>query len=34
VTVERTQAGELQNPRIELARPGLTGQVTIDGFLP
>ena len=34
VTVERTQSGDLQNPRIELARPGLTGQVTIDGFLP
>ena len=34
VTVERAQAGELQNPRIELARPGLDGQVTIDGFLP
>lgn len=34
VTVERTQAGDLQNPRIELTRPGLTGQVTIDGFLP
>jgi len=34
VTVERTQGGDLQNPRIELARPGLTGQVTIDGFLP
>lgn len=34
VTVERTQGGDLQNPRIELARPGLAGQVTIDGFLP
>jgi hypothetical protein len=34
VTVERTQSGDLQNPRIELARPGLQGQVTIDGFLP
>jgi hypothetical protein len=34
VTVERTQAGDLQNPRIELARTGLTGQVTIDGVLP
>jgi hypothetical protein len=34
VTVERAQAGELQNPRIELARTGLNGQVTIDGFLP
>jgi hypothetical protein len=34
VTVERKQAGDLQNPRIELARTGLNGQVTIDGFLP
>ena len=34
VTVERTQSGDLQNPRIELARTGLSGQVTIDGFLP
>jgi len=34
VTVERSQAGDLQNPRIELARAGLNGQVTIDGFLP
>jgi len=34
VTVERKQGGELQNPRIELARTGLNGQVTIDGFLP
>jgi hypothetical protein len=34
VTVERAQAGDLQNPRIELARTGLNGQVTIDGFLP
>jgi hypothetical protein len=34
VTVERKQGGELQNPRIELARPGLDGQVTIDGVLP
>ena len=34
VTVERANGGELQNPRIELARPGLAGQVTIDGFLP
>jgi hypothetical protein len=34
VTVERAKAGDLQNPRIELARPGLNGQVTIDGVLP
>lgn len=34
VTVERTQGGALQNPRVELARPGLNGQVTIDGVLP
>jgi hypothetical protein len=34
VTVERKPAGDLQNPRIELARTGLNGQVTIDGFLP
>jgi hypothetical protein len=34
VTVERTRGGELQNPRIELARPGLDGVVTIDGHLP
>jgi hypothetical protein len=34
VTVNRTQGGNLQNPQIELARPGLQGQVTIDGFLP
>ena len=34
VTVERAKSGDLQNPRIELARTGLNGQVTIDGFLP
>jgi hypothetical protein len=34
VTVQRTQGGNLQDPRIELARPGLNGQVTIDGVLP
>lgn len=34
VTVERARAGELQNPRIELARPGLSGSVTVDGMLP
>ncbi len=31
--LERTPGGELQNPRIELARPGLDGVVTIDGHL-
>jgi hypothetical protein len=34
VTVERSKGGELQSPRIELARPGLTGSVTLDGYLP
>ena len=34
VTVERAKGGDLQNPRIELARPGLDGIVTIDGHLP
>jgi hypothetical protein len=34
VTVERSRGGELQSPRIELARPGLTGAVTLDGYLP
>jgi len=34
VTVERSTGGPLQNPRIELARPGLDGVVTIDGHLP
>jgi hypothetical protein len=34
VTVERKQGGDLQNPRIELSRAGLNGQVTIDGVLP
>jgi len=34
VTVERKSAGELQSPRVELTRPGLTGSVTRDGFLP
>jgi hypothetical protein len=34
VTVERSRGGDLQNPRIELARPGLTGAVTRDGYLP
>lgn len=34
VTVERKSSGPLQSPRIELARQGLVGTVTIDGFLP
>jgi hypothetical protein len=34
VTVERSRGGSLQDPRIELARPGLTGSVTLDGYLP
>lgn len=34
VTVERSRGGELQNPRIEIARPGLSGTVTVDGYLP
>ena len=34
VTVERARGGDLKNPRVELARPGLTGTVTPDGFLP
>lgn len=34
VTVQRIKGGQLQNPRIEIARPGLAGQVTIDGVLP
>jgi hypothetical protein len=34
VTVERTRSGELQKPTIEIAREGLKGTVTIDGFLP
>ena len=34
VTAQRqpTLTGPLQNPRIELARPGLTGQVSLDGL--
>jgi hypothetical protein len=34
VTAERAAGlkGPLQNPRIELARPGLTGQVSLDGL--
>jgi hypothetical protein len=34
VTVQRSSGGDLQNPRVELARPGLTGAVTRDGYLP
>jgi hypothetical protein len=34
VTVERKHGGELQKPTIEIARPGLHGTVTIDGYLP
>ena len=34
VTVERTHGGELQKPTIEVARPGLKGAVTLDGYLP
>jgi hypothetical protein len=34
VTVERTHGGELQKPTIEIARPGLHGTVTLDGYLP
>jgi hypothetical protein len=34
VTVERSHGGELQKPTIEIARPGLRGTVTPDGYLP
>jgi hypothetical protein len=34
VTVERAHGGELQKPTIEIARPGLRGTVTLDGYLP
>jgi hypothetical protein len=34
VTVERSRGGELQKPTIEIAREGLKGTVTIDGYLP
>jgi hypothetical protein len=34
VTVQRTSGGDLQNPQIELTRPGLAGAVTRDGYLP
>ena len=32
VTAARQSAGPLQDPRIELTRPNLTGEVSIDGF--
>ena len=34
VTAERQEgvSGQLQNPRIEVTRPGLTGQVSLDGL--
>jgi hypothetical protein len=34
VTVERKAGGPLQSPRIEIARQGLAGTVSIDGYLP
>jgi hypothetical protein len=34
VTVERKRGGDLKEPRIEIARPGLSGTVTVDGYLP
>jgi len=34
VTVERSRGGDLQKPTIEIAREGLKGTVTIDGYLP
>ena len=34
VTVERKSGGPLQSPRIEIARQGLAGTVSIDGYLP
>ena len=34
VTVERTHGGELKNPRIEVARPGLSGTVTLTDTCP
>ena len=34
VTVERTHGGPLQKPTIEIARPGLRGTVSLDGYLP
>lgn len=34
VTVERAHGGELQKPTVEIARPGLHGTVTLDGYLP
>ena len=32
VTASRQTAGPLQDPRIELTRPNMTGEVSIDGF--
>jgi hypothetical protein len=32
VTAKRQATGPLQNPRVELARPGLTGLVSLDGL--
>ena len=32
VTAARQTTGPLQEPRIELTRPNLTGEVSIDGF--
>jgi hypothetical protein len=32
VTVARKKAGPLQDPRIELTRPNLQGEVSVDGF--
>ena len=34
VTVERGSSGALKNPKVELVRPGVTGTVTSDGYLP
>jgi hypothetical protein len=34
VTVERARGGDLRNPKIELARAGLTSTVSKDGYLP
>jgi len=34
VTVERGSSGELKNPKIEVARPGVNATVTRDGYLP
>jgi hypothetical protein len=34
VTVERAHKGQLQNPKFELIRPGMGGNITADGILP